>query len=159
MSKKVFFESYEDFANVASSWPKSLRALVQGRYFVDSELKETPYRIHDFKKTPIHHRLYRSLPIISTIGGIIRLIEAHSGPIHPRDKMKYRFEVLQAVIEILGLGVLILVFDIIRCFLAFLVAIILSLLLYCNSTFTCVQNLSFTERMLEGIGEAVNFLA
>ncbi|SPN73370.1 hypothetical protein C10C_0190 [Chlamydia serpentis] len=155
----MLFESYINFLNTAASWPKPLRILVQGRYFVDSELIETPYRIRDFKSTSLPLRVYRSLPIVSTVAGIIRLIEASSGPIHSKDKTKYRLEIVQAIVEILGLGILILVIDIVRCVLAILIAVIFNVLNFLSLNCKCFDKPWLKDRVMANLLKSIDFLA
>ncbi|WP_201456952.1 hypothetical protein [Chlamydia sp. 17-3921] len=137
------FSCYEEFTDATNKWPLPLRTLVIGRRYDYSELEHSPNRILPFKSMSIICRLYRSLPIISTTAGIIRLIEVEAGPVHPKDYHFRNVEILCGVTELLGLGILLLALDVLRCFLALILSFFSTTIYAIAKKIPCLSHKNF----------------
>lgn len=116
---------YEEFIQTIQTYPSPINCLVVGRYHDYGELEHTPKRILPYtSQMPLKKRLYRSLPFISTLAGSIRILEAIKAPLHPKDRCAHKIELLCGVIELLGLGILLFIFDIVRYVLAFIFSLL-----------------------------------
>ena len=138
---------YEEFIQTIKAYPTPIRCLVVGRYHDYGELEHTPTRITPYKHLSLKMRLYRSLPLISTLAGCIRLIEAIKAPLHPKDRCAHKIELLCGVVELLGLGILLFIFDLVRCVLALMLSTLSMLALDFTTAVSCLSH-PVSQRML-----------